>query len=321
MSLTNLEQTTPEPGEMKLAVEALRSGGVVAFPTETVYGLGAAISDERAVNTIFDLKDRPRSRPLLAHVSSVEMARAWSADWPERAEEFAQRFWPGPLTLVVPKGARVPSVVVADGPTVGLRCPDHPVALELIESLGEPIAGTSANRSGQTPAVLPEHVRGAFEPDCVFLLDAGHTPGGLESTVLLLGESSDEDRILRPGPIGASDLGVETDQVEPSPPVSAANSMSRVRVVAQGDLERAIEAVQPVAVMTHHPERIDAACRAKVFAMPSDPAGYSQRMYAALTEAVILAGDKEWIVVVKPDEPGELWRAIVHRLERLNAEA
>lgn len=186
------------------AALTLRRGGLVAFPTETVYGVGAAVRNEQAVARIFELKGRPRSRPLLVHVASVQMARACVSRWPARADELTERFWPGPLTLVLPKAAWIPGVVTADGPTVGLRCPGHPVALKLIESLGEPIAATSANRTGHAPALTPQDVRDAFGAACVDILDAGPATGGVPSTILLIGPTPRDDRVVRQGPVDVS---------------------------------------------------------------------------------------------------------------------
>lgn len=196
----------PDARAIAAAVQWLRNGGVIAFPTETVYGLGAAISNESAAQRIFDLKRRPRSRPLMAHVSGVEMAKSLVQNWTPRADELARRFWPGPLTLVLPKAAHVSDVVTGDGPTIGVRCPDHPAALALIEALGEAIAGTSANRSGEPALITPEEVRREFESDLVHVFDAGPALGARESTVLLLGNNQTEDRVIRPGPIGPKDL-------------------------------------------------------------------------------------------------------------------
>jgi len=195
--------------DIQAAVATLRSGGVVAFPTETVFGLGALISNEHAVSCLFDLKRRPRSQALLAHVNNVEMARTLVADWPDRAESLAHRFWPGPLTMVLPKSNLIPDVVTGDGPTIGLRCPNHPVALALIDALGEAVAATSVNRHGQPPLTKPEEIRSAFPSDLVYTMkNTGPAAGGTPSTVLLLGSTAENDRIVRPGPISAHECGL-----------------------------------------------------------------------------------------------------------------
>ena len=134
------------PTSIEAAAAILRGGGLVAFPTETVYGLGANALDPAAVAKIYELKGRPAASPLIVHVSSVEMARTLVSEWPSLAEQLAARWWPGPLTLVLPKAARVPDIVTAGLGTVGVRIPAHPLALRLIELAGVPIAAPSANR-------------------------------------------------------------------------------------------------------------------------------------------------------------------------------
>ncbi len=136
----------------------IRAGKLVAFPTETVYGLGANALDAAAVARIFDAKGRPRTSPLIVHVDSVEMARDLAAEWPDAAELLARHYWPGPLTLVVPKQPGIPDIVTAGLPTVGLRMPAHPLALELIRAAGVPIAAPSANRFTELSPTAAAHV-------------------------------------------------------------------------------------------------------------------------------------------------------------------
>jgi L-threonylcarbamoyladenylate synthase len=139
------------------AAARIREGGVVAFPTETVYGLGANALDAAAIAKIFELKGRPRTSPLIVHVSSIEMAKKYAAEWPSAADELA-RHWPGPLTIVVKKSPAIPDIVTAGLATVGLRMPAHDLALQLIELAGVPIAAPSANRFGHISPTSPEHV-------------------------------------------------------------------------------------------------------------------------------------------------------------------
>src|SRR5580704_6389683 len=139
---------------IKDAADRIRAGGLVAFPTETVYGLGANALDAAAVQRIYDLKGRPATSPLIVHVASLDMAREIAAEWPPAADELARKYWPGPLTLVLPKNVppkqpAIPDIVTAGLPTVGIRMPNHPIALELIQQAGVPIAAPSANRFGE----------------------------------------------------------------------------------------------------------------------------------------------------------------------------
>jgi L-threonylcarbamoyladenylate synthase len=186
-----------DPGDIEKAAKILREGGLVVFPTETVYGLGANALDAVAVRKIYALKGRPGTSPLIVHVASIEQAKELAAEWPPEAERLAREYWPGPLTLVVPKKKIVPDEVTAGLPTVGLRMPRHPVALELLRVSGVPIAAPSANRFTQLSPTTAEHVRQAFGPETPFLLDGGPCEVGLESTVIAVTRHGLE--LLRPG--------------------------------------------------------------------------------------------------------------------------
>src|ERR1051325_2677515 len=186
------------------AADLIRAGRLVAFPTETVYGLGANALDPGAVQLIFEAKGRPQTSPLIVHVASIEMARCLAAKWPSRAELLAQTFWPGPLTLVVRKSASIPAIVTAGLEEVGLRMPAHPVAIELLQATGLPIAAPSANRFTELSPVTAEHVRTSLGNSVDMILDAGPCNVGIESTVLSLAE--DEPILLRPGIISISEI-------------------------------------------------------------------------------------------------------------------
>jgi L-threonylcarbamoyladenylate synthase len=183
------------------AAKALRRGLLVAFPTETVYGLGADALDEDAVARIFLAKGRPAENPLIVHVADVDSAVELAAHWPIAADTLSHLFWPGPLTLVVERSERVPAIVAAGGPTVALRCPAHAVALGLLRAAAMPIAAPSANRSTRLSPTTAGHVLKQLEGRIDLVLDGGPTPGGLESTVLDV--SVDPPRLLRPGLIGS----------------------------------------------------------------------------------------------------------------------
>ena len=181
------------------AAGILRNGGIVAFPTETVYGIGARAYDEQAVRRIFAIKGRPNNNPLIVHVASIEQVDTLVADIPESAKNLMATFWPGPLTIVLPSSARVPKVVTGGLTTVAVRMPDHPVASTLIRLLGEPIAAPSANRSGRPSPTHVEHVRRDVGEDVDMVLDGGTCRIGLESTVIDM--STDIPCILRSGAI------------------------------------------------------------------------------------------------------------------------
>lgn len=178
---------------------ALRAGELVAFPTETVYGLGANALDEDAVRRIFTVKGRPCDNPLIVHVAGVDQAKALAGEWPERVQALCDAFWPGPLTVIVPKGESVPDAVTAGLPCVGLRMPKHPLALALLSACGLPVAAPSANTSSRPSPTRPEHVYHDLHGKIPYILDGGKTQYGVESTVLDCTQSP--FTILRPGSV------------------------------------------------------------------------------------------------------------------------
>src|SRR5262245_38161177 len=199
-----VDPVDPDTTVIARAAEVLGAGGLVAFPTETVYGLGANALSSDAVSGIFVAKGRPANNPVIVHVASVAQAREIVDDWPATAAILADRFWPGPLTLVLPRKDRVPDVVTAGRGTVAVRVPTHPVALALIRAAGLPVAAPSANRSSELSPTRAAHVLKGLDGRIDLLLDAGPTPAGIESTVLDVSVSA--PRLLRPGPIVVADL-------------------------------------------------------------------------------------------------------------------
>lgn len=182
-------------GIIEEAARQLRAGHLVAFPTETVYGLGANALDTKAVRKIFRAKGRPLSSPLIVHVTGIAMARRLAAKWPASAEKLARQFWPGPLTIVVPKQSVVPDLVTAGLPSVGLRVPAHRMARQLLRAAGVPLAAPSANRFTAVSPTTAEHVRNAFPK--LMVLEGGPCSVGIESTVISF--AGDRPKILRPG--------------------------------------------------------------------------------------------------------------------------
>ncbi|HQP37728.1 MAG TPA: L-threonylcarbamoyladenylate synthase, partial [Polyangiaceae bacterium] len=199
-----VDASRPEASIVGAAAGILARGGLVAFPTETVYGLGARAGDGEAARRIFEAKERPATSALIVHVSGIEQARRYAQEWGEAAERLARAFWPGPLSLVMARSSAVPDVVAAGGRTVAMRAPAHPVALALIEALGEGIAAPSANRSSRLPPVRASHVLKGLDGRIEAVVDAGMCPGGLESTVLLL--EGGRGRVLRRGAIAVEVL-------------------------------------------------------------------------------------------------------------------
>jgi L-threonylcarbamoyladenylate synthase len=186
------------------AAVVLRNGGLVAFPTETVYGLGANALDPDAVARIFAAKGRPASNPVIVHVAAATEVQQVVAEWPPIAEELAKQFWPGPLTMVLPKRKEVPDIVTAGGATVAVRVPGHPVAMALLQAAGVPIAAPSANRSSRLSPTCSQHVANDLGGRIDLILDGGPTSGGIESTVIDL--TGPVPRLLRPGLLQAADV-------------------------------------------------------------------------------------------------------------------
>lgn len=191
--------------QIALAAQHIKAGKLVAFPTETVYGLGANALDANAAARIFELKARPSFDPLIVHIASLNDLETLTLSDDERVYQLAQAFWPGPLTLILPKSALVPDIVTSGLETVGIRMPNHPVALELIRLSGCPIAAPSANKFGQLSPTKAKHVRKQL-PDVDFLLDAGPTQVGIESTIIRLNPMGFE--ILRHGVITREEIEV-----------------------------------------------------------------------------------------------------------------
>lgn len=284
----------------------IRAGRLVAFPTETVYGLGANALDPAAVRRIFEAKGRPATSPLIVHVSSAEMARRYVTAWPETAERLAARHWPGPLTLVLPKTREIPDEVTAGLPTVGIRAPAHPIALELIERAGVPIAAPSANRFTELSPTCAEHVRRSLGDRVDLILDGGSTPVGIESTVLSL--AGERPVLLRPGMVSRGEIeeitGVVEVLVTGGPGAHAAPGMH----------QRHYSPRTPLLLVRGRPDRPGRGVYLKHGeTMPANPRDYAAALYATLHR--LDAEQLDWIAVEIPPD-GEDWMGIRDRLRR-----
>ncbi len=202
--ILKVDPINPKPELLSEAIAVLASGGLVAFPTETVYGLGADAFNSNAVSMIFKVKGRPIDNPLIVHVDSIQMLEEIVEEVPSNVLHVLKRAWPGPLTVVLKKKPVVPDVVTAGLPTVAVRCPAHPVALALIKGLGRPIAAPSANLSGKPSPTTAEHVINDLYGKVDIIIDGGETFFGVESTVINV--LTDPPTLLRPGPIGIEEL-------------------------------------------------------------------------------------------------------------------
>lgn len=279
--------------EIRKAAAIIRQGGLVAFPTETVYGLGANALDPNAVERIYRAKGRPAESPLIVHAADEEMARSLVTEWPAMAAQLAARHWPGPLTLVLPKAAHVPDRATAGLPTVGIRVPAHPVALELIRESGVPIAAPSANRFMQLSPTETRHIDAALAD---FVLEGGPAQVGIESTVISL--AGGHPVLLRPGAItieGVAPPAASTEGAHPSPGMHARHYAPRTRLIvgeppAQG--------------------------RGYVWRLPDDPATAARTLYATLHD--LDAMNLDWIAVTPPPDTPE-WAAVRDRLKRASS--
>jgi L-threonylcarbamoyladenylate synthase len=281
----------------------IRAGQLVAFPTETVYGLGANALDTTAIDKIYAAKGRPQSSPLIVHVSSIEMARGLVREWPERAEMLARKFWPGPLTLVLPKQPHVPDRLTAGLDTVGLRMPANPIAQALIREAGVPIAAPSANQFMELSPTTAQHVRDAMGDRIALVLDGGRTTVGIESTVLSL--AGVDAVLLRPGMVTRQEIEAVIGQVQVVGPVPEGAHASPGMHARHYSPKTPLILVDPGTPLP--------GGRGICLQMPADPRAYAAVLYEKLHEAD--AGSWDWIAIEQPPR-GEEWSAIRDRLER-----
>ncbi len=293
------------------AAQAIRDGKLVAFPTETVYGLGANALDANAVERIFATKGRPKTSPLIVHVASVEMARELGSEWSAVSEMLARRFWPGPLTLVVPKNSNVPDIVTAGLGSVGLRIPAHPMALELLRAAGVPIAAPSANKFTELSPTRAEHVLASFGHTLI-VLDGGPCTVGIESTVFDVAGM----RILRPGMVSRKDIeqvigpvesGTDQENTSLSPGLHPKHYQPRTLVIL-GD--------PPESGRGAYLWRLQNLHSAQSLKMPNTAQSYAATLYSLLHD--LDAENHDWIAIEPVPEFSE-WDGIRDRLTRATA--
>lgn len=313
--------------DIQRAVQLLRQGELVALPTETVYGLGADALNPDAVAKIFTAKGRPSDHPLIVHLADAGQIMTWAREVPKDAIALARAFWPGPLTLILKKDESVPDLVTGGQDTVGLRVPDHPVALELLRAFGSGVAAPSANRFGRISPTTADHVRQELGSRVALILDGGACKVGLESTIVDL--SRGVPVILRPGAIGADEIArvlgrrprlrgeVESAVEEGATPrVSGALA---AHYAPRTPLE--LVATDALAAQARPGDAVLARCAAPAgladgltwVQAPADPAGYGHDLYACL-RSLDESGAARILVEAPPASPD--WAAVADRLGR-----
>jgi L-threonylcarbamoyladenylate synthase len=305
--------------EIRKAAEILRAGGLVAFPTETVYGLGADASNAKAVARLFAVKGRPLDHPVIVHFPSAGDAFSWAREVLPAAHRLADSFWPGPLTLILKRSALARDFVTGGQDSVGLRVPSHPVAQQLLAEFGNGVAAPSANRFGSISATSAAHVRADFGADVDLVLEGGASEVGIESTIVDV--SGMAPVLLRPGRITDAELeralGTRVNQKGADAPRHSGGlarhyaPRTPARLVPTYDLDKEIaKRGDKVAVLafSRPDERVDFWLR-----MPRDPHAYAQRLYAALRE--LDSANCELILVEAPPADPQ-WAAVNDRLRR-----
>ncbi len=316
----------------KRAAELLRAGEVVALPTETVYGLAANALDERAVARIFEIKGRPAHNPIIVHVADRALAQRCVAHWNESADQLADAFWPGPLTIVLPRSPTIPDLVTAGGDTVGVRWPSHPFIQAVIRECGFPLAAPSANLSNQVSPTNAEHVQKSLGAKIPLIVDGGQSQVGIESTVVDV--STQPARLLRPGMIHEESLLAVLGQLQVnqgdhaetlrSPGLLRKHYSPRARLIL-GSWENVTDllarlhnsgvSIGRTHVIAHTCIPLSNAF-GRVSVIPHDAEAFARAIYGEL-HACDEAG-AELIVVEKPPDTAE-WRAIIDRLNRAAA--
>ncbi|WON74790.1 L-threonylcarbamoyladenylate synthase [Nitrosospira sp. Is2] len=320
--------------EIIAAATVLREGGVVAFPTETVYGLGAEISNSSAVRRVFEIKKRPADHPLIVHFADASRLNHWAREVPEQALRLAELLWPGPLTLILPRSRHVPANVTGGQDTVGLRVPDHPVALALLHELGpeRAVAAPSANRFGRISPTTAAHVKAELGDAVDMILDGGPCRIGLESTIV--GFEGKSPVILRPGTIPMEELAEILGETLVLPPPMARTvrvpgalashyapatplELWRSELLWQRALELEADGWR-VAVVTWSPKNWSQRGGAKNknvvhFSMPAEPVSYGRQLYASLRQ---LDSERLDRLLVEIPPAGSAWAAIADRLRR-----
>lgn len=346
MRVVVVDANRPEMEAIRAAAGIISKGGLVAFPTETVYGLGGNALDPIAIERIFRAKGRPSYNPLIAHVADASRARELSSSWSDAAERLAAAFWPGPLTLVVPKRDDIPARLTAGLTTVAIRVPSHPVAAALLRELEAPVAAPSANRFTELSPTQAAHVLKGLSDRVDLVLDAGPAPIGIESTVIDV--SGEQPVLLRPGTLQQAEIervlggplliasnlsgevprpapGMIDRHYSPRARLIVLRSAHELRDVVREELAKSMKAGVLLVERTDADPALDdfgvpaeAADRLELVRLPSDPEGYARELYATL-HAFDDSGCDVILVLAVPEDGA--WAGVRDRLQRASHQA
>lgn len=336
----SLTESACQPEDIAKAVEFLRAGQLVAFPTETVYGLGADASSAEALRRLYQAKGRPTDHPVIVHLHHAEQVHDWAQDVPEVLDALSAKFWPGPLTVVLKRKPHVLNQVTGGQDTVAVRLPNHPVARQLLQAFDGGLAAPSANKFGRLSPTLAVDVRNEFKSEVAMVLDGGSCEVGIESTIIDL--SGGTPKILRPGMITALDiesvLGVplfareaasrnvdETDEVRvPGSLPSHYAPETKLALCASGSMEPIVSAYleqnKTVALFHHTPHTISGekyGAKLHSSLAPSTAAAYAHVLYHALRELDAIGAN---LILVEEPPSGAEWAGVWDRLRRAAAE-
>ncbi|MGZ8928107.1 MAG: L-threonylcarbamoyladenylate synthase [Methylobacter sp.] len=334
--MKNIKPIVADADAIKRAADLLRQGRLVAFPTETVYGLGADASNPDAVAAIFKAKGRPADHPLIVHIADIDSLYDWASTVPEAALKLAHRFWPGPLAMILNKKPEVPLEVTGGQQTVGLRMPDHPVALALLKSFGGGVAAPSANRFCRISPTQASHVSEELGDAVDMILDGGACRVGVESTIIDL--SGSKPRLLRPGHITRQQIEavLQTELLmplvsgAPAPEISEeirapgmmavhyAPTTPAMRCPAEQLPERIRQLIaegKRIGLLSYQLDIAETG-QIRVLHLPEQAANYAQSLYAALRELDNLQLD---VILIEQPPQTELWRAVNDRLNKATA--
>lgn len=307
---------------IKAAAAILAGGGLVAFPTETVYGLGANAANEQAVRRIFEIKERPADHPLIVHLADKSQLRDWVQEIPPAAEILGTAFWPGPLTLVLPRAKHVLDIVTGGQASIGVRVPSHPVAQALLRAFGGGIAAPSANKFGRVSPTLAAHVKAEFGANLALILDGGQSEVGIESTILDL--SSEQPVLLRPGMIGIERVSAVLGRDVQLPGIRATRASGMLAshyaprtptyLCCPADLDEwAGREIGHVAVIARRASPVSNLSALRWLEASDEPTAYAHDLYANLRFLDALACDS---ILIEDVPRTSEWSAVRDRLVR-----